>query len=53
MFSDRVHPVLCQYIFTSESSARYCADRYISLYHLHDATYKIIPLKIIDYEKIT
>lgn len=52
MFTDRVQPVLCQYIFSSYSSAKYCADRYISLYHL-DATYKIIPLKIISYEKNT
>lgn len=52
LYSDRVRPALCQYIFTSISSAEYCVKRYLRMYHI-EADYQIIPLKVISYEENT
>lgn len=51
LFSDRVKPSLCRYIFTTYTSAEYCVKRYISMYNISDAKYQIIKLKVIDYEE--
>ena len=52
LYSDRVQPALCQYIFPTISSAKYCVERYLRMYHI-EADYQIMPLKIISYEKNT